>query len=122
MHNEQNKNKLLNYDERRSMMKLSGKYRGKSRRHGVYPRTQDKTQGEFPDMYACTIQLSSLMNRHSLTHEPSYLPFLFPSLLHVGHSSDDGAEPVASTSNTKVNGRRTFKKGQEVTTSVSSDT
>lgn len=53
----------------------------------------------------------------SVTHEPSYLPFLFPSL-RAENSSEDEAEPVASTS-ARVIGRRTFKKGREVNTPVS---
>ncbi|THV07961.1 hypothetical protein K435DRAFT_709169 [Dendrothele bispora CBS 962.96] len=45
---------------------------------------------------------------NSISHETSYIPFLFPSF------SDPTSEPVTSTPDSKPKGRRAFEKGREV--------
>ncbi|KAH8114821.1 hypothetical protein DFH11DRAFT_1726311 [Phellopilus nigrolimitatus] len=56
--------------------------------------------------------------KQSISHETSYLPFLFPSLRKSTSSADDESMPEASTSSTKISGRRTFNKGKEVVAST----
>lgn len=63
--------------------------------------------------------LSMTITRHSVTYESSYIPFLFPSLHQSGQSSDNESVPVASTSAVRINGRRSFKKGEEIIKEVS---
>ncbi|KAI5120251.1 hypothetical protein M0805_007555 [Coniferiporia weirii] len=60
--------------------------------------------------------------KQAVTHETSYLPFLFPSLYTNGRLSDSESEPETSTSSLKISGRRTFSRGKEVAVSTSTGT
>ncbi|EIN05236.1 hypothetical protein PUNSTDRAFT_137919 [Punctularia strigosozonata HHB-11173 SS5] len=50
--------------------------------------------------------------RQSVSYEASYIPFMYST---SEAESSQGAPSIASTSTVKVRGRRTFKKGREVT-------
>ena len=90
-------------------MMLSGRCRRSFEKHGVFLqgiKTSESTHRL--DLKISSDNEHCSLHRQDQMHEPSYLPFLFPTL-HTAPSPS--ADEIASS---KWAGRRSFSKGKEV--------